>query len=439
MSIFKGYDIRGIYPTEINEKVCYRIGRACAKYFNGRDALVGGDGRLSTPSLKKALINGLIEEGINVHDLGIVSTSTFNFLISSKKFDFGLLVTASHNPKEFNGVKVYDGLGNSIGMGFGLEEIERIFKKVGGRKGERKGSYIDVSEMKNEHKMFLEAYVEEFDENVCIDYSNGCGSIVFSEIIKNRVNTIEVNKEIDGNFPSHPPEPTKENLKKLAKIVREKKCIMGVAFDGDADRIVFLDENGKIMSGDKILYIFSKFMLPRKVVYEVSFPPFFKTLLKTLNIEGIESRVGRTFIINEMRKNNADMGGEISSHFYFKSTNFMEDAFYSFLLMIRIIKREGKKLSELASEYPELHSETFKVTVPEGRKYQIIEKLKETIGREFEIITTDGIKVIINEKNWFLIRASNTEPAIRVYIQGETKNSLKRLKKQIERFFSRFI
>ena len=140
-----------------------------------------------------------------------------------------------------------------------------------------------------------------------------------------------------------------------------------------------------------------------------------------------------------MRKTNADIGGEISSHFYFKTTNFMEDAFYAFLLMIKILKKEGKKISELSEEYPELPHENFKISVPEERKYQIVEKLKEEISKEFETITIDGVKVILDEKNWFLIRASNTEPIIRVYVEGENKEKLNENKKLVENFINKFI
>jgi phosphomannomutase len=439
MSIFKPYDIRGVYPNEINEKVAYKIAKACARYFKGNNVLIGGDGRISTPSLKKGVIDGLLEEGVDVYDLGTAPTSTFNFIISSGNYDFGLQITASHNPKEYNGIKVYDNLGNSIGSGFGLEKIEEIFKRINVRKGKKNGKYTDISEMKNLHKEFLENFVEDFDQKICIDYSNGCGSIVFPDLIKNRIKAIEINKEIDGNFPAHPPEPTEENLKNLSELVKENNCSLGIAFDGDADRIVFLDENGKLIRGDRILYIFSKFLNPKKVVYEVSFPPLFRSVLEKLGIKCVESKVGRAYIINEMRKENADIGGEISSHFYFRSTNFMEDAFYAFFLMIKILKKEEKRINELIEEYPEFPHESFKISVTEYKKYHIVEKLKDDISKEFETITIDGVKVILDDKNWFLIRASNTEPIIRVYVEGESKEKLERNKRIVENFIKKFI
>ena len=439
MSIFKPYDIRGVYPTEINEDVFYRISKACVRYFGGKNVLVGGDGRVSTPLLKKAVISGLLEEGMSVYDLGIVSTSTFNFLISSNKFDFGLQITASHNPKEFNGIKIYDSEGNNIGIGFGLEKIEEIFKEMRVEKKEKKGEYIDASEMKNQHKQFLQAHLESFDQSIGIDYSNGCGSIVFSDVIKDKIAAIEINKEIDGNFPAHPPEPTEENLKELSRIVREKGCVFGAAFDGDADRIVFLDENGKMIRGDRILYLFSKFLKPKKVVYEVSFPPLFKNLLRSMNADGIESKVGRTFIINEMRRNDADIGGEISSHFYFKATKFMEDAFYAFLLMIKILKETRESISQLLVDYPSFPYETFKFSVPEEKKHRIVEKIKEEASKEFNIISIDGVKVIMDERNWFLIRASNTEPVIRVYVEGENEEKMEKNKKLVVGLLNKFI
>jgi phosphomannomutase len=439
MGIFKPYDIRGVYPTEINEKIFYKIARSCVRYFGGRKVLIGGDGRLSTPSLKKALIEGLIDEGMEVYDLGLVPTSTFNFLISSGKFDFGLQVTASHNPKEFNGIKVYDNVGNSIGIGYGLEKIEEIFKNFSDDSKTKKGVYIDASEMKLEHKKFLEKNLETFDKKVCIDYSNGCGSIVFSDLIRGKIDAMEVNKEVDGNFPSHPPEPNEENLRNFTRLIKENECVFGAAFDGDADRIVFVDENGKIIRGDKILYLLSKFLKAKKIVHEVSFPPFFKKMMREIGSEVIETRVGRTYIINEMRNNKADVGGEISSHFYFKETNFMEDAFYTFLIAIKILKKEKKTFGELLKDYPDLPSKNLKIEVPEEKKYQIVENIRKELKDKFDIISIDGVKVIINEKNWFLIRASNTEPVIRVYIEGENQEKLREVEKLITSFINRFI
>jgi len=321
----------------------------------------------------------------------------------------------------------------------GLEKIEEIFNAINIENGNKSGKLIDASEMKNLHKKFLEDFIESFDKRICIDYSNGCGSVVFSDVIKNRINAIEINKEIDGNFPSHPPEPTEENLKKLSELIKKNNCSLGIAFDGDADRIVFLDEKGKLIRGDRILYIFSKFLRPKKVVYEVSFPPLFRNMLEKLGIRHVESKVGRVYIINEMRKENADIGGETSSHFYFKATNFVEDAFYAFALMIKILKKEEKTISELLEEYPELPHESFKISVPEDKKYHIVEKLKEEISKEFETITIDGVKVILDDKNWFLIRASNTEPVIRVYVEGESKEKLDKNKKIVENFIKKFI
>jgi len=439
MGIFKPYDVRGIYPTEINEKIFYKIARACVEYFGGGKVLIGGDGRLSTPSLKIALIEGLLDEGMEVYDLGLASTSTFNFLISSGKFDFGLQVTASHNPKEFNGIKVYDKVGNSIGIGYGLEKIEEFFKKIEGEPKRKKGTYIDASELKIEHKKFLEKNIETFDKKVCIDYSNGCGSIVFSDVINRKIDVIEINKEVDGSFPSHPPEPNEENLKELIKLVKEYGCVFGAAFDGDADRIVFVNENGKVIRGDKILYLLSKFLGAKKVVHEVSFPPLFKEKMHEVGAEVIETKVGRVYIINEMRSSNADVGGEISSHFYFKETNFMEDAFYTFLLVLKILKREKRSLGELLKDYPEFPHKTVKVNVPDEMKYQIVENIRKEIEGKFNTISIDGVKVVFDEKDWFLIRASNTEPVIRVYIEGENQEKVKELERFVMGIINKFI
>ncbi|MEM5815028.1 MAG: hypothetical protein QXD89_00885 [Candidatus Aenigmatarchaeota archaeon] len=438
MSIFKPYDIRGIYPNEINEEIFYKIARVCVEYFRGEKVLVGCDGRVSSLSLKKATIQGLVDEGVEAYDLNLVSTSTFNFLISKRKFDFGIQITASHNPAEYNGMKIYDKNGKTLGLGSGLEKIEELFKKLQWKE-KKKGKIITAEYLKEKHKNFLMKNAVKIKQKFLVDFSNGVGSIVFIDVLKGiKQDFLYINEKIDGKFPSHPPEPNEQSLSKLSSLIKEKKLDFGIAFDGDADRIVFMDENGKLLRGDQILFILAKYLKPKKVVYEVSFPPVFKKLLEDMKIEGIETRVGRSFIIETMRKNKANLGGEISSHFYFKKTNYMEDAFYTFFLIAKILKKERKKISEILSEYKIGKSMNYKFPIDDSKKYILVEKLKSELRKKFKIIDIDGVKVIISKSDWFLIRASNTEPLIRIYIESLNEEKIKEYKKMIDNLIQKF-
>ncbi|MCS7093738.1 MAG: hypothetical protein RMJ18_00955 [Candidatus Aenigmarchaeota archaeon] len=431
-NIFKTYDIRGIYLKEIDELVFYKIARSCAVYFNGKKVLVGCDGRLSSKSLKSSVIQGLLDDGMEVYDLDLVSTSTFNFLISKGDFDFGLHITASHNPKEYNGLKIYDKFGVSIGLGFGLEKIKEIFEKEKFTH-KKTGRLIKADDLKEEHKKFLAGKIFSTDKKFAVDFSNGVGSIIFMEILKEiGAECIILNENIDGNFPSHSPEPTEQSLSKLIEIVKSKKLDFGVAFDGDADRIVFIDENGRLLRGDQILYLLVKYLKPKKVVFEASFPPFFKKILQSMNVNSIETKVGRSFIINEMKKSGSDLGGEMSNHFYFKETNFMDDAFYTFLIVLKILEEEKKNLGEILKEYEVGNFLSYKIEVADEKKYQLVEKIKEEVKKKYDVVEVDGVKVVLSEKDWFLIRASNTEPVLKVLIESSKKETIEKYKELID-------
>jgi len=336
-------------------------------------------------------------------------------------------------------MKIYDKEGNSIGLNFGLEKIREIFEKESFKNRDKKGKVINSEDLKELHKEFLLKYLTKSKIEFAVDFSNGVGSIVLIDILKDNYNFVPLNQNIDGNFPSHPPEPTEENLTHLKDIVKTKKLDFGACFDGDADRIVFIDDYGNVIRGDQMLYIFSSRLNAKKIVCDISFPPKFTKVLNSLNKKVYESKVGRAFVINKMREINADIGGEISCHFYFKETNFMEDAYYSLLLLISILEKEKKKLSQILEEYKIGKFLTYKVKVDDNIKYATVEKIKENFEKEYEVNTTDGIKVIISEEDWFLIRASNTEPVIRIHIEAQNTEKIEKYKELINNAIKRYI
>ncbi|MBU5575335.1 MAG: hypothetical protein QXY18_06205 [Nitrososphaerota archaeon] len=413
MSIFKAYDIRGKYPEEVNEEIFSKIAKTCIKLFKPKKVLIGRDGRMGSESLANSLINTFLFYGVNVCFLGEVSTSTFNFAMINGNFDLHLQVTASHNPKEYNGLKIYDKFKNLIILNEN-EIIDNLEISLN-----EKGKLEDGSYYKNKHLFFLKEKSNFKNLKFAVDFSNGVGSIVFYDLIKNE-NCIILNKNIDGNFPCHEPEPNKENLKELSKVIKENKLDFGIAFDGDADRIVFLDENGEIIDGELISYIFIKYLNPKKFVYEVSFSEFFKEELKKRKIVGLETAVGRT-LLNKVKQENADIGAERSNHFYFKECNYLEDAFYTFIKISNILFLENKKISELYSDYPKIFFENCKIKINENNKKEIINTIEE-YSKKYKTEKLDGIKFIFDDLSTCLIRFSNTEPILRISISGKLEN-----------------
>ncbi len=434
--IFKAYDIRGIYPSEINENIAFKLAKALAKYFNAKNCLIAGDVRKSTESLKKSLIEGLIDSNLEVHDAGIISTSTFNYLISNFKFDFGVMITASHNPPEYNGFKIYNSEGEPIGIESGLKEIKEIYEKIEAKKENGKGKLIEKFDLKNEHLKFLKEKIkkEKIREfKIAIDLGSGCANIVFPEILKEiNCEILLLNSEIDGEFKSRLPEPNEENLKELIETIKKEKFDFGIAFDGDADRIVFLDEKGKLLRGDQIAYLFVKYLKPKAFVFDFSFPPRFKKILEKEKIKFKESKVGRVFISKVAKEIDADIAIEYSGHIYFKELKYNEDTFYAFIKFLQILSKEKKSLSKILEEYKTYNFISYKVKVEDTKKELVMQKLKEKF-EEFNISTLDGIKVIFDDNNWFLIRPSNTEPIIRIHIEAENESKMNEIKKIIDK------
>ncbi len=435
LNIFKAYDVRGIYPNEINEEVAFKLAKACTKHFNAKNCLVAGDVRLSTESLKNSFINSLLDSGLEVYDAKIISTSTFNYLISQEKFDFGVMITASHNPPQYNGFKIYDSEANAIGLGLGLEKIAEIYEKIEMKKENKNGKLINAENLKEKHLNFLLNEMKKFKIKkfkIAIDFGNGCAAILFPEILK-ILNTeiILLNAEIDGSFKNRLPEPSKENLSELIELIKKEKFDFGVAFDGDADRIVFLDSNGNLLRGDQVAYLFVKFFKPKKIVFDFYFPPYFKKILEKLKIQYKESKVGRAYIANTCKEINADLAFEYSMHVYFKELKHNEDTFLTFIKFLQAVSKIS--LKKILEEYKILPSISYKISASDEKKFLAIEKFYENVKNEIKVETLDGVKGFFDEKNWFLIRASNTEPIIRVFIEGENENKINEMKEYIDK------
>ena len=429
--IFRAYDIRGVYGVDLSEDLAKAIGLAYGTMLGNRGrVVVGRDVRLSGEALASATAEGLAEAGCDVMDVGLVTTPMSYFAVVHLNADGGIQVTASHNPPEWNGFKLIKKGGETLSAGAGMEELRDMVLQGRFRKGERRGK-IEKIDILESYVEFITSKVEiERPLKIAIDYSNGAAAISFPKIAERVGLKIEALNDVpDGRFPGHPPEPREDTLKDLQDLVVKTRADFGAGFDGDGDRVVFVDDKGRILSGDIALAIFVKHLDKKgKVIFDVSSSSALREVIVEKGCEPIEMRVGRAFILNAVRELNAVMGGEKSDHFYFPELWGFDDACYAVLKMAEILIKSGKRLSELVDEiphYPSIPITTF--TCPDELKTKVVERIAkhyESLGMKVSRI--DGVKAYFDD-GWVLIRPSNTMPQIKMTAEAKTEKRLKEI------------
>lgn len=433
--IFRAYDIRGIYGEDLTEEVAKWIGQALGTYIGGtgKKLVVGRDVRLSGPVLENALVEGLLSTGCHVQEIGVAPTPVLYFAIVHYAKDGGAMVTASHNPPNWNGFKLCGEKGFLLAQGMGMEEIKEIAATKRFKFGPH-GKLEKYDDAIVDYSNFVLSKVEVVRKlKVAVDPGNGACSLVTPRLFEDAgLSVIAINAEPDGNFPAHLPEPTEETLNELKQIVVKNGADFGIGFDGDGDRAVFIDEKGRIISGDTALIILAMYYLKKQkgatVLYDVSCSSRVEEVIKAHGGRPIMSRVGHAYIMDKMIQENATLGGEISSHFYFADVYGFDDALYASLKMAEILSKTDEKLSEIVDSIPRYPSTPVKVyDCPDEKKFKVVEKLTvefEEMG--YETVTIDGVKVIKPE-GWFLIRASNTLPQIKMVAEAKTEEKLRQL------------
>ena len=429
--IFRAYDIRGVYGVDLSEDLAKAIGLAYGTMLGNRGrVVVGRDVRLSGEALASATVEGLAEAGCDVMDVGLVTTPMSYFAVVHLNADGGIQVTASHNPPEWNGFKLIKKGGETLSAGAGMEELRDMVLQGRFRKSERRGK-IEKIDILESYVEFITSKVEiERPLKIAIDYSNGAAAISFPKIVERVGLKIEALNDVpDGRFPGHPPEPKEDTLKDLQDLVVKTRADFGAGFDGDGDRVVFVDDKGRILSGDIALAIFVKHLDKKgKVIFDVSSSSALREVIVEKGCEPIEMRVGRAFILNAVRELNAVMGGEKSDHFYFPELWGFDDACYAVLKMAEILIKSGKRLSELVDEiphYPSIPITTF--TCPDELKTKVVERIArryESLGMKVSRI--DGVKAYFDD-GWVLIRPSNTMPQIKMTAEAKTEKRLKEI------------
>lgn len=431
MSIFKAYDIRGIVPTELDADMARKIGNAFARFLGAKRLVVGQDMRTHSPELADAVSEGMRDAGCNVIRLALASTPMTYFAIGSLDCDGGLCVTASHNPGQYNGMKLCREGAKPVSMATGIADIQKTCE----------GPYpAPVAQRGKEETVDLLAdyagHVAKFADLgqpmvVAMDAANGMAAYTLPPILERvpNIRAASLYMELDGTFPNHEANPLKEeNLHDVQKLVREKKAALGVAFDGDADRCCFVDETGRTVSADLMTALLAPRFLAEQpgagIIYDLRSSWVVKEEIRRAGGEPIRERVGHSFIKATMRKRGAIFGGELSGHFYF-AKNFSTDsgviAMMSALTFLSSAENRGKTLSQLVSGLRRYHS-TGEINFRVPDKDAAIARLRSDYadGKQDEL---DGITVEFGDLDapewwWFNVRASNTEPLLRLNLEA---------------------
>lgn len=438
--IYKAYDVRGIYPKQLDEKIAKGVGAAFGTIFSGK-IVVGNDVRLSSRSLKESAIDGLLSTGSTVVDIGMVCTPMVPFAINNFGYDGGIMITASHNPLEYNGFKFFSGGGVPISYESGIGEIEKLAGSRAFRTG--KGEVVKNDAVAPYGTFIARNFeVEKNRLNISIDAANGPAGPIYKKILKEFVKVEGLYCEPDGRFPGHEPDPTKPaNLRDLQANVIECHTDIGFAYDGDGDRLAIVDESGNILDTSTIFAMLIKNALERRpgarVVHDALCSKFIDDIILKYGGVPVECRVGHTFISQKMLDVKAVIGGELSGHYYFAETHGADDALFASMRLIEIVTKEKKALSEISknfrSKYLSYHE---RVPVADDRKFKFVDGLKEELSGKYEIATIDGVKIIF-DKGWAAIRASNTEPKISVVYEASDKKTFDEIGDVVKRILEK--
>ena len=442
--IFREYDIRGLVDKDLTQDSTERIGKGIGTYIrrNGGITLtVGYDMRISSIPFRDSLIRGLISTGCNVIDIGMVPTPVAYFSLYHLKPDGGVMITGSHNPSDFNGFKISNGLHSLYG------------KTILELRGLIDNNDFELGSGKLSHENILEDYIQEILDRVkisravkvVVDGGNGCFGIIGPKLLTQLgANITELYCEPDGTFPNHHPDPTVEkNMLSLSNKVKEEGAELGIGFDGDADRIGIVDEKGNILWGDQLLMIFARDILKSNpgatVVGEVKCS---QNLFKDIEMHGgtaVMSAAGHSLIKKKMQETNALLAGEMSGHICFSDTYFgFDDAIYAACRVLQIVATSKVKVSEMLADVPKVAATPeIRVDCPDSQKFKIVGELTDKFRKEYEVIDVDGVRIKF-DNGWALIRASNTQPVIVFRFEANNADQLDKITSLVRKAMGKY-
>ncbi|MDI6807103.1 MAG: phosphomannomutase/phosphoglucomutase [Candidatus Aenigmarchaeota archaeon] len=433
--IFRAYDIRGVYDKDLTPEAVKKIAKALGNFVGERERIVvGRDGRLSGDTLKDSVVKGIIASGNDVIDVGMVPTPLLYFASISLRAQAGVMITASHNPPDWNGLKLVRENGQFIFEGSGMEKIRENVLANNLFESPQKGKVETYEIFKDYSKFVLSKIDVKRKLRVVLDTANGVAGLIAPQLFRKLgCEVIVLNEKVDGRFPAHLPEPNEETLQELSKEVVKQKADFGAGFDGDGDRIIFVDDRGRIItSGSTMIILFAGEYLKKypnsKVVFDICCSDVVKEFIHAANGIPIITKVGHVFIKDKMLKENAIFGGEYSNHLYFSEVFCFDDGIFAGLKMAEILSKQEKKLSELIDEVPKYFNKfDWNFSCPDEKKFGVIEKLKQKFLKEgLRLSELDGVKLFFKD-GWILWRASNTQPQIKVYVEARSKEKFKEL------------
>jgi len=443
-SIFKAYDVRGLYPSEVNEEAAREIGRGFVAYLQAKRIAVSRDMRLSSPSVAAAFIEGARAQGADVVDYGMMGTDMMYYAVARDGLDGGAQITASHNPKEYNGIKMVRREAFPLSGDAGIGDIRDMI--AGGQlppPADRPGGLSQTNVVDDYVTRVLgfidRSIIKPF--NVVLDAGNGIGGLVAPLLFKNLpCRTTSLCMEVDGSFPNHEANPLiEENRRDIVERVIQEKADIGIAWDGDADRVFFIDGTGEFVAGDFITALLAEAFLIKnpgsKIVYDVRASYAVKDIVAKYGGTALMNRVGHAFFKRRMREENAIFGGEVTGHYYFRDFYYADNGFIPALLILELMSRKGQTLAELLAPLREKYfiSGEINTRLKDGTSAQ--EKMDGlaamyTEGRTYSM---DGVSVEFHDWH-FNVRASNTEPLLRLNLEATTLDKMEQKRDEVLAF-----
>jgi phosphomannomutase / phosphoglucomutase len=438
--VFREYDIRGVVQNDFDDEFVVNLGRAYATLLieaGKRNITLGRDCRLSSDMLRERLVEGLLPAGINVTDIGVVPTPLLYFSMLHWQMDGGAMITGSHNAAEYNGFKL--GVGPTTIFGEEIQRVRRIIESRAFKTTGAKGSLT--------YRPVLPDYYEYIKRNiklapgmkVAVDGGNGCGGVVAAPLMREMgVETVELYVEMDGRFPHHHPDPTvEENMRDLQAAVKKHGTLVGIAYDGDADRIGAVDENQRIVWGDELMVVFSRAILKERpgaaIIGDVKCSRRLYDDIARHGGRPIMWKTGHSLIKSKLKQENAALAGEMSGHMFFNDRYYgFDDAIYASLRLLEILGREGRGLAALLADLPKTtFTPEIRLDCPDDRKFEVVRKAADYFRRNYETVEIDGARVAF-PGGWGLVRASNTQPALVMRFEARDERTLAEIRSIFE-------
>jgi phosphomannomutase len=435
--VFKAYDVRGIYGEGLDEDGAYAIGRAYVEEFASQRIAIGRDMRVHAPAMAAATIRGAVDAGAHVLDIGMVGTEMLYFAVGDLGLDGGIAVTASHNPKEYTGMKIVREGALPVGGESGLLQVrDRALAGFGEAPGGGTVEELDV------YPSFVDRVLSLVDVDairplrVVIDAANGMAGAMLPPVLERLpIDAVRYYFEPDGTFPNHEPNPLlPENREFIIRATREQHADLGVAYDGDGDRCFLVDDGGEFVPGDFVTALLAESILAKepggKVIYDLRASWAVPETIRRAGGVPLMNRVGHAFIKHRMRQEDAVFGGEVSAHYYFRDFSQADSGVVPFLLMLELISKKGEKLSEILAPFREQYFITGELNTPVADVDAKLRELEERFGREGTVSHLDGVSV--DADGWhFNVRPSNTEPLLRLNLEARSRELMERKRDEV--------